>query len=390
MSDSSRKGSSEAQWQERASCASPDDPQKPYTHDSHQSHHNDLNRKNHHKHTPQNHDHMDPRASNDHMDHNDHHHPQIFEYRAVDRGKLLLSLTITLTVMVIEAVGGYLTNSIALISDAAHMFTHALAISLGLAAIHLAGKPACHHRTFGLFRAEVLAAFINGLFLLLLALYLISEAVMRVMEPREVEGLRMLGIALLGLFTNGASLLILRGANRRDMNIKGVFYHLLADAVSSVGIVAAALIIHGTGWNLIDPVVSIGISLLIIVWARGILKESLTILLEMAPAGMDTETISCRIREEIPEIISIYDVHVWAITPDRIALTAHLKLGDQEVVVEDQHRIIQRINDVLRAEYGITGTTIQIAPRGEPEECNLMCHGPTEDGSSVPGSGGKG
>ncbi len=302
-----------------------------------------------------------------------HHSDHIFEYRSVDRRKLVLSLSITLIVMVIELIGGYLTNSISLISDAGHMFTHAFAISIGLAAILIAARPPCHHRTFGLFRSEVLAAFINGLFLLLVVGIILYESALRILEPEDVDSLSMLGIACIGLATNVVSIMILHGSEKHDMNIRGVFYHMLGDALSSVGIVIAAAVIYYTGWNLIDPLVSIGISILIAYWAVGILRESTSILLEMAPEGMDVETISKDLQEVFPQVSRIYDIHLWAITQERISFSAHMKLKDPLVNVDEQGKILQVIEDHLKDHYSIEESTIQIDSDDKCEDCSFSC-----------------
>lgn len=300
-------------------------------------------------------------------------HDHIFEYQSVKKRKLVLSLVITLVVMTLEIFGGILTNSIALISDAGHMFTHAFAILISFVAILLAGKPACHRRTFGYFRAEILAAFVNGLFLLVVAGIIIYEAILRLRDPVEVDSIPMLGIALIGLVTNVVSILILHGSHEHDVNIRGVFYHMMADAISSVGIVIAGVIIYYTDLNILDPLVSLGISALIIIWAHGVLKEASCILLEMAPKGKDAETISADLLKKIPEIEKMYDIHIWTINPGRVAFTAHIKLKDSNSTVEKQSAIISSINEQLEHDYGITGTTIQIAAMDECEDCNLNC-----------------
>jgi cobalt-zinc-cadmium efflux system protein len=174
---------------------------------------------------------------------------QLFEYRAVEKRKLLLSLAITAAMMVVEVIGGVLANSIALVSDAGHMFTHAFAIGISLVAIQIARRPPCHHRTFGLYRAEILAAFMNGLFLLLIVGVIIYEAVLRLLQPRDVLGLHMLAIALIGLAVNVASIYILHGSTA-DLNVRSVFYHLIGDAASSIGIVGAAIVISRAGTRL--------------------------------------------------------------------------------------------------------------------------------------------
>lgn len=294
----------------------------------------------------------------------------LFEYRSVAARKLALSLSITAIVMIIEIVGGFLTGSIALISDAGHMFTHCFALSISLVAIRIARKPPCHHRTFGLYRAEILAAFINGLFLLLVVGVMIYEAVLRLVQPREVLGLQMLGIALVGLAVNLASILILHGTSREDLNVRSVFYHMIADAASSVGIVIAAVIIFYTGWNVIDPIVSLGISAIIIHWAWGVLKESTQVLLEIAPTGLNIDIISDDLRASFPEIIELRNVHLWTITAGMTVFSAHVKLDGIHRGV-DQGKLIARINNHLSDKYGILESTIQIASGDEPEVCEI-------------------
>ncbi|MGC9444187.1 MAG: cation diffusion facilitator family transporter [Candidatus Methanospirareceae archaeon] len=292
----------------------------------------------------------------------------LFEYRTVERKKLLLSLSITAAVMVVEVIGGILTNSIALISDAGHMFTHAFAMGISLIAIKIACKPPCHHRTFGLYRAEILAAFINGLFLLIVVGIILYEAVLRLLQPRDVLGLQMLVIALLGLAVNVISIIILRGSTR-DLNVRSVFYHLLGDAASSVGIVIAAVIIYFTAWNILDPLVSIGISALILYWAGGILTESSRILLEIAPAGLNVELIASDLTTQFPEIAELFNLHLWAITPEMLVFSAHLKPKPTADPAELPN-LLARINAHLAERYHIIESTIQIA-REENGVCTI-------------------
>lgn len=294
----------------------------------------------------------------------------LFEYRAVEKRKLLLSLSITSVVMVVEVIGGILTNSIALISDAGHMFTHSFAIGISLIAILIARKPPCHHRTFGLYRAEILAAFINGLFLILIVGIIVYEAVLRILHPREVLGLQMFVIALLGLVVNVTSILILRGTTT-DLNVRSVFYHLIGDAASSVGIVIVAVVIFYTRWNIVDPLVSLGISALILYWAWGLLKESSRILLEMAPTGLNIELIGDDLKATFPEIEELYNVHLWAITPDMLLFSAHLKVPNA-IAASDQGGLLARISNHLAENYSIIESTLQTDY--EPEVCGAEFH----------------
>jgi len=292
----------------------------------------------------------------------------LLEYCTVEKRKLMLSLSITSVVMVIELIGGVLTNSIALISDAGHMFTHAFAMGISLVAIFIARKPPCHHRTFGLYRAEILGAFINGLFLLLVVGVIMYEAVLRIIHPQEVLSLQMLVIALVGLGVNVASIFILRGSEG-NLNVRSVFYHLLGDAASSVGIVFAAVVIFYTAWNVVDPLVSLGISALILYWAWGILKESTRVLLEMAPAGLDIDTIGNNLRLAFPEIEALYNVHLWAITPDMLVFSAHMKLNT--TLAPEHGDLVQRIGTYLAERYNIIESTLQIASEYEPDVCKI-------------------
>jgi cobalt-zinc-cadmium efflux system protein len=293
----------------------------------------------------------------------------LFEYRAVEKRKLLLSLFITSVVMVVEVIGGILTNSIALISDAGHMFTHSFAIGISLIAIQIARKPPCHHRTFGLYRAEILAAFINGLFLILVVGIIVYEAVLRIIHPRDVLGLQMFVIALVGLVVNVVSILILRGTTT-DLNVRSVFYHLIGDAASSIGIVIAAVVIFYTQWNIVDPIVSLGISALILYWAWGILKESSRILLEMAPTGLNIAIIGDDLKTTFPEIEELYNVHLWAITSDMLVFSAHIKLPNA-IGASDHGELLARITTHLAENYNIIEATIQITYEYEPEVCKI-------------------
>lgn len=296
---------------------------------------------------------------------------RLSNYRSVERRKLLLSLSITSIVMIVELIGGFLTHSIALISDAGHMFTHCFAIGISLVAIMIARKPLCHHRTFGLYRAEIVAAFVNGLFLLLVVGIIIYEAVLRIIYPKEVLSFSMLIIGFIGLSVNMVSIAILHGSHKEDMNVRSVFYHMIADAASSVGIVVAAIIILYTGWNIIDPIVSLGISAMIAYWALGILKQSTTILLEMAPTGLNTDIISDDLKSRFPEIKELFNVHLWTITPDMLVFSAHMVLDQKNASVMDQDNLIEKINSYLSEKYKIIESTIQTTSKSEAEASNL-------------------
>lgn len=293
----------------------------------------------------------------------------LFQYRSVERKKLYISLIITTTVMVLEIIGGLITNSIALLSDAGHMFTHSFAIGISLLAINIARKPPCHHKTFGLYRAEVLAAFINGLFLIPIVGIMVYEAILRFLNPEEVFGFYMLLIALIGLLVNLTSIRILQGSHNNNLNVKSVFYHMIGDAASSIGIVIASIIILYTNFNILDPIVSIGISMVILYWAWSVLKESTRILLEMAPKGLNIDTINDDLKNNFKDIIEIYNMHLWTITPDMLMFSAYIKI-DEEMNV-NQNNLISEINTFLSKKYNIIESTIQVMPKNAIEACNI-------------------
>jgi len=237
------------------------------------------------------------------------------------------------------------------------MFTHFFALGISLAAIIIASKEPCHHRTYGFYRAEILAALFNSLFLFAVTAYILYEGVKRLIHPEPVLGLQMFLVAVVGLIVNVISVLILRGSEREDLNVKGAFLHMLADTVSSVVIVFGAIIIYFAHWSIIDPLLGIGISLVIFVWAWRLFKDSINVLLETAPKGINIDDVSAELKKEIPEIQDVHDMHIWEITSNMYSLTAHLAIGD--VNHRKSKEVLDRINRLLNEKYHIGHTTIQ-------------------------------
>jgi len=270
------------------------------------------------------------------------------------------SLGVTAVVMVVEFAGGWLSGSIALMSDAGHMFTHVLALGIGLSGAVIARRPRCHHRTFGLLRAEVVAAFVNALFLLLVTVWIVWESVERIMNPRPIMTIQMLAIAFLGLAVNVFSLFLLESSRHGNINVRSVFVHMASDAASSVAIVIAAFVIRATGWNWLDPAVSIGIALLIVIWAVDLLRESLRVLLEMAPKGRNVDDIASAMRKRFPEIVTTDYEHVWAITPSTIIYTAHLTIDGVRVPRDRVNDWLESVNAWLNDEFGVSESTLQV------------------------------
>ena len=295
---------------------------------------------------------------------------EIDEFKHVTKNRLVLSMVVTAVVMVAEVVGSILTGSLALGSDAGHMFTHLFALAISFAAIVIAAKEPCHHRTYGFYRAEILAALFNSIFLFGVTAFIFYEGVMRLLNPQPVMGFEMLLVALLGLAANGLSIIILRGSAKNDLNVKGAFLHMFADAASSVAIIIGAVVVTYTNWYILDPLIGIGISIVIFVWAWSLLKDSVNVLLETAPKGMDTEDVGNELKKNIPAIVGISDLHLWEITSGMYSFTAHIQVkgGDNKQILSD-------INRILEEKYGITHTTIQIeeAESGcSGESCNLF------------------
>ncbi len=226
----------------------------------------------------------------------------IHEYKNVTKNRLILSMVVTASVMVIEVVGSILSGSLALISDASHMFTHLFALIISFAAIMISCREPCHHRTFGYYRAEILAALFNSIFLFGVTAYIFFQGIERLLNPQPVLGFEMFLVALAGLAANGFSILILRKSIKNDLNVKGAFLHMFADTASSVFIIIGAIVVSLTGWYIIDPLLGIGISVLIFIWAFGLMQDSINVLMETSPKGINANVVTEEIKKNIPEV----------------------------------------------------------------------------------------
>jgi cobalt-zinc-cadmium efflux system protein len=283
--------------------------------------------------------------------------------------RLLVALSITGLMTIVELAGGLISNSLALIGDAGHMFTDTLALGLSLFALNLAKRPASQTKTYGYCRAEILAALINGAILVLVSAYIFYEAYHRFVEPPEVRGGLMLIVAAIGLVANVFGISILRSASRGNLNVKGAFLHMWSDTVSSVGVIAASIIILLTGRTIADPIISIIIGLLILRGAGGLVWESINILLEAVPKNLDVSRINDAVRK-IRGVRDVHDVHLWAITSGMYAMSCHLLIEDQ--MVSNCSQIVEEVNKTLSQEFGISHSTVQL----DCEECenSPVCH----------------
>ena len=261
--------------------------------------------------------------------------------------------------MVAEIIGGFLTNSMALISDAGHMFTHSFALIISFGAILCANKPACHHRTYGIYRVEILAALFNSLFLFVVTGWIIFESIKRIISPAPILSLEMLAVAVVGLIANFVSAWLLHGTSKSDLNLRSAFLHMLADTVSSIVIIIGAVVIYFTGWHFIDSVLSIGIALVILSWGWGLFKDSVNILLEAVPKGITTDDVIGTLMGEIPAIKGIADLHIWEITSKMYSMTAHVNLKEN-VDRKEGKEILAKIKKIVDEQFDIEHTTIEI------------------------------
>ncbi len=272
-----------------------------------------------------------------------------------DRRWLGAALGLIAVFMAAEVVVGVIAGSLALISDAAHMLTDAASIVLALIAMRLAARPARGGFTYGLKRAEILSAQANGLTLLLLGAWLAYEAVRRLIDPPEVAGGPMLATALAGIVVNVAAALCISKANRTSLNVEGAYQHILNDLFAFIGTAVAALVVLLTGFERADAIATLVVVALMVRAAYGLLRDSGRIFLEAAPADVDPDALGDRLVAR-PDVVEVHDLHVWQITSGQAALSAH-------VLVEpggDCHAVRRALEDVLRHDYGITHTTLQV------------------------------
>lgn len=283
------------------------------------------------------------------------------EDRLLKGTRLKFVIIITAIVMGIEVVGGFLTNSLALLSDAGHMLTHLFALGMSFFAIVLAARPVTKEKTYGFYRAEVLVAFVNGIALLFMAAFIFYKAIFRVISPQSVAELEMLLVAILGLAANVAGIFLLSGVGRGDINVRSAFIHLIGDTASSGAVVLGGLIIYYTGNFIIDPLISILICGLILIWAVRLLTESTNILLEATPKDVDIDEMAEVIKRRIAGVKTVHDVHVWVITSHMYAMTAHVIVDD--IPLSRSREILEKINKLVNERFNISHTNIQFEVR---------------------------
>ena len=297
------------------------------------------------------------------------HVPADLDHRST-RG-LFQAMLLTGSFMLVEAVGGWLAGSLALLADAGHMLTDTSALALAWFAMRLAERPSDRLRSYGYHRFQVLAAFVNGLVLIAVVGWIVIEAVQRLAAPAPILGLPMLLVAVTGLAVNVLALLLLRRGDRENLNVQGALLHVLGDLLGSLAVIVAAVVVLTTGWVPIDPLLSLLVAVLILNSAWRLVRKSAHILLEGTPDWLDIEEVRRCLREEIAAVEDVHHVHVWSLTSQRPLVTLHARLAPGA----DFSVALTSINQLLAERFGLTHSTIQL----EPDVCveGLHQHGPS-------------
>ncbi|MFE7814684.1 cation diffusion facilitator family transporter [Streptomyces sp. NPDC057433] len=292
---------------------------------------------------------------------------------AAYRGRLRAALAITLAVMVVEIIGGVLADSLALVADAAHMATDALGLGMALLAIHFANRPPSERRTFGYARAEILAALANCLLLLGVGGYVLYEAVQRLITPAGTEGGLTLVFGAIGLVANMVSLTLLMSGQKESLNVRGAFLEVAADALGSVAVIVSALVVVATGWMAADPIASLVIAALIVPRTFKLLRETLDVLLEAAPKGVDMAQVRAHILDT-QGVEDVHDLHAWTITSGMPVLSAHVVVSSEVLSAIGHEKMLHELQSCLGDHFDVEHCTFQLEPRGHAEHEARLCH----------------
>lgn len=287
--------------------------------------------------------------------HHDHHAHSVGEGAGNER-KVLLGFLITFSFMLVEAIGGYISGSLALIADAGHMLTDAVALGLAWLAFRVGRRTADRKRTYGYMRLEVIAGFVNALTLLGIVVWIGFEAIERFRQPPEILAGTMLVVAVIGLLVNLLVFWILTRGDKEHVNIRGAILHVMGDLLGSVGAIVAAVVIYLTGWTPIDPILSVFVSLLILRSAWALLKNSLHILLEGAPEHAQPDDIERGLLEKVQGLKAVHHIHVWSITSGKVLATMEI----QPAKGMDLPVLVESVKGVLREQFGIDHATVAI------------------------------
>ncbi|WP_458246636.1 cation diffusion facilitator family transporter [Streptomyces sp. MAI_2237] len=311
-------------------------------------------------------------AGHDHG-HGHTHAPPTGTAAAAYRGRLRVTLSITLFVMVLEIVGGVLADSLALIADAAHMATDALGLGMALLAIHFANRPATGNRTFGYARAEILAALANCLLLLGVGGYVLYEAIQRFVTPADTAGGLTVLFGTIGLVANMISLTLLVRGQAESLNVRGAFLEVAADALGSLAVIVAALVILATGWQAADPIASLVIGLMIVPRTLKLLRETLDVLLESAPKDVDMTEVRSHILA-LDGVEDVHDLHAWTITSGMPVLSAHVVVRSDVLSAIGHEKMLHELQECLGDHFDVEHCTFQLEPSGHAEHEAKLCH----------------
>ncbi|MWA14978.1 cation diffusion facilitator family transporter [Streptomyces sp. BA2] len=303
----------------------------------------------------------------------DHGHTHGGTATSAYRGRLRVALSITITVMVVEIVGGIMADSLALIADATHMATDALGLGMALLAIQFANRPATQNRTFGYARAEILAALANCLLLLGVGGYVLYEAIQRFITPADTEGGLTIVFGVIGLVANMISLSLLMRGQKDSLNVRGAFLEVLADALGSVAVLVAAVLILTTGWQAADPIASLVIGLMIVPRTVKLLRETLNVLLESAPKGVDMAEVRSHILD-LPGVEDVHDLHAWTITSGMPVLSAHVVVSTETLNAIGHEKMLHELQGCLGDHFDVEHCTFQLEPVGHAEHEAKLCH----------------
>jgi cobalt-zinc-cadmium efflux system protein len=295
----------------------------------------------------------------------EHSHPSAVSAGGKHRKPLIIAFFMTAGYMVVEFVVGFSVNSLALISDAAHMGTDVLGLGMALAAISLASRRTTSQRTYGFYRLEVLAALANGILLFGVAGYVLFEAIKRFGDPPSVPGTPLLVVAVIGLIINLISFRLLTAGSKESINLKGAYLEVMGDLLGSVGVIVAAIILVTTGWQYADPIIGVGIGLFILPRTWILTRQALRILMEVAPPHLNIDAITAEI-DALPGVAAVHDLHIWTITSGMESATGH-------VVVEpgaNYQEVLTSVATLLRDDYHISHPTIQCEPANFDEIAN--------------------
>ena len=318
------------------------------------------------------------------MDHTHHHHDHTRnhdgekdggQHRDQHRlqGKFRFAVLLTIFVLGIEIVGGILSNSLALLSDAAHVFSDSLSLIMSWLAIYLSTRPATSSRTYGYHRTEVFAAFINGVSLIAISGWIFYEAVHRFMEPEPVKSKEMLVVAIIGFIANMVIVWLFHGEGHKSLNVRSAVLHVIGDALASVGVIVGGVVMYWTGWFIVDPILSGGIGIIILIGSFRVTKEAVHILLEASPKHADAHKVAACINA-IDSVKDVHDMHIWSLCSNYLALSTHVSIVED--ASRSSHELRQEINDKLQTQFSIFHTTIQIEQVGCPHEGSLLCNAP--------------